>query len=338
MKIKEYLQDKLIFLCVNFIIFLILSAIIYNININNIFILLLFIFWFLPLISYILLDYFKYKKFFTKVDNILNNLDKKFLLPEVVNESNFFIFNEINNILKIVSRDMHENINYYKSSRNEYKEYIETWVHEIKTPIASSKLIIENNENEITKIIDAQLDKIEEFVEQVLYYSKIDSLEKDYIIKKTNLKEVVCNVIKRNSREFIIQHIKLELEILDTYVYTDSKWIEFIINQIIINSIKYKKINNSIINIKIEQQKNNIILYIKDNGIGISKKDINKIFEKGYTGINGRKYCKSTGIGLYLCKKLCDKLGIKIIVESIENEETTVKLIFCHLEYFDVLN
>ncbi len=338
MKIKEYLQDKLIFLYINFITFLILCAIIYNININKIFIIFSFVFWFVPLISYILLDYFKYNKFFKEINNTLNSLDKKFLLPEIINENNIFILNEISNILKIISRDMNENINYYKNTRNEYKEYIETWVHEIKTPIASSKLIIENNENDVTKVIDKQLNKIEEFIEQVLYYSKIDSLEKDYIIKKVNLNEVITNVIKKNSRDFIMQHIKLKLNLLDTYVYTDSKWLEFIINQIVINAIKYKKISNSIINITIEQLENSTILYIKDNGIGICEKDINKVFEKGYTGINGRKYYKSTGIGLYLCKKLCNKLKIKITIQSIENEETTVKLVFSHLDYFNILN
>lgn len=334
MKFKEYIEDKLIFLCINFIIFFILSSILYNLNINKIYILLLFILWFCPLFSYILLEYIKYKSYFNKINETLNFLDKKYLLPEVIESTNYFLTEQINDILKIISRDMHENINYYKKNRNEYKEYIETWVHEIKTPISSSKLIIENNKNEITKTIDIQLEKIEEFVEQVLYYSKIDTLEKDYLIKEINLKEVILNVIKKNSKEFILNKVQLNLNVIDAIIYTDSKWLEFILNQIISNCLKYKKSKNPIINIKINKLKNHIILYIEDNGIGISEKDINKVFEKGFTGYNGRKFYKSTGIGLYLCKKLCDKLNITINISSKENIETKVELIFPLLDTF----
>lgn len=334
MKFKEYIEDKFIFLCINFIIFFILSSILYNLNINKIYILLLFILWFCPLFSYILLEYIKYKSYFNKINETLNFLDKKYLLPEVIESTNYFLTEQINDILKIISRDMHENINYYKKNRNEYKEYIETWVHEIKTPISSSKLIIENNKNEITKTIDIQLEKIEEFVEQVLYYSKIDTLEKDYIIKKNNLKNIILNVIKKNSKEFILNKVQLNLNVIDAIIYTDSKWLEFILNQIISNCLKYKKSKNPIINIKTNKFKNHIILYIEDNGIGICEKDINKVFEKGFTGYNGRKFYKSTGIGLYLCKKLCDKLNIIINISSKENIETKVELIFPLLDTF----
>ena len=183
--------------------------------------------------------------------------------------------------------------------QKEYREYIEMWVHEIKTPIASSKLVIENNyNNDIVRKIDTQINKIDNFVEQVLYYSRSNEVGKDYIIKKVELEPLVKKVIKRNQRDFISKRISLELKDLEQIVYSDSKWIEFILNQIIVNAIKYSKGNNDKIEIEGQKQNNSVILTIKDYGVGISEKDIGRVFEKGFTGENGRKFGKSTGIGL----------------------------------------
>ena len=153
--------------------------------------------WFLPLVIYIIIEYIKYKKYFDNIENILKSLNKKYLLPEVIEEPNFIIGEEINDILKDISRDMHEQVKYYRSIQEEYREHIEMWVHEIKTPIASSKLLIENNYNDLTRKIDIQINRIENFVEQVLYYSRSDEVGKDYIIKKVELLPLVKNVIKK---------------------------------------------------------------------------------------------------------------------------------------------
>ena len=153
--------------------------------------------WFLPLVIYIIIEYIKYKKYFDNIENVLKSLDKKYLLPEVIEEPNSIIGEEVNDILKEISRDMHEHVKYYRNMQEEYREYIEMWVHEIKTPIASSKLLIENNYNDLTRKIDIQINRIENFVEQVLYYSRSDEVGKDYIIKKVELLPLVKNVIKK---------------------------------------------------------------------------------------------------------------------------------------------
>lgn len=223
---------------------------------------------------------------------------------------------------------MNDEVSKLKISSNEYKEYIETWVHEIKTPISVSKLIIENNESEITNSIDEELDKIENYIEQALFYARSNNLEKDYIINRLNLKSTINKVIKRNMNTLIEKNIKINLFDLDYEVYSDTKWLEFIINQLIINSIKYMDKNNKILKIYGTKNKNSISLNIEDNGIGIKKKDIIKVFEKGYTGTNGRIFGKSTGIGLYLCKTLSEKLGISINIKSKEFENTIVTLNF----------
>ncbi|MEG1411054.1 MAG: sensor histidine kinase [Terrisporobacter sp.] len=328
MKIIDYLKDKSIYLAVNLMMFIIIASLMYYINISSVIIFLTGCTWFLPLLIYMVIEYIKNKKYFDNVGNILENIDKKYLLPEVIGESNSMIGEEINEILKELSRDMHENVKYYRNMQEEYREYIEIWVHEIKTPIASSKLLIENNNNEVTRKIDTQINKIENFVEQVLYYSRSDEVGRDYIIKKIDLSQVVKTVIKKNQRDFISKRISLELEDIDEIIYSDTKWVEFILNQIVGNAIKYSKGKEDKIKIKSKKIANSVILTIEDNGVGIIERDINRVFEKGFTGENGRKFGKSTGIGLYLCKKLCDKLGLSLSIESNINEGTKVSIIF----------
>ena len=212
--------------------------------------------------------------------------------------------------------------------QRDYRESIEGWIHEVKTPIASTKLILENNENNFSGIIEDDIKKIEYYVEQVLYYCKSSEANKDYIIDKFDIKEIIRDVIRENRREFISKKISIDIEKVEGTVITDIKWVKFIINQIIINAIKYRKESNSKIEIYTKLFKDKIILTIKDNGIGICEKDIDKVFDKGFTGENGRKYGKSTGIGLYLSKKLCEKLGLGITITSKENVGTKVKVIF----------
>ena len=332
MKIIDYIRDKGLFLAVNLMSFIIISFLMYFSNVALVIIFLLFCVWFFPLFSYMLIEYIKFRKYFNTVENILENLDKKYLLPEVLNESNFIEGEEINYIFKVLSRDMHENVKHYKNMQEEYREYIEIWVHEIKTPIASTKLLIENNTNEITRKIDTQMDKIENFVEQVLYYSRSDEVGKDYIIKKTELSQVVKSVVKKNQRDFIGKRISLQLGDLDEIIYSDAKWIEFILNQIVGNAIKYSKGKDDKIKIESKALNNSIVLTIEDNGVGINERDLSRVFEKGFTGENGRKFGKSTGIGLYLCKKLCDKMGLGLNIESEENKGTKVTVIFPRTE------
>ena len=328
MKMLDYLKEKSIFLSVNLMFFIMISIVMYFSTISFVIIFLVFFIWFFPLSTYILIEYMKYRKYFSNINNILESLDKKYILPEVLQEPNFMVGENINDILKELSRDMHEQVKHYRNIQEEYREYIEMWVHEIKTPIASSKLLIENNTNEVTRKIDTQMDRIENYVEQVLYYSRSDEVGKDYIIKKVGLSKLVKDVIKRNQRDFISKRISLQLGDLDEIIYSDTKWVEFILNQIIGNAIKYSKGKDDKIEIYLKKISSAVILTIKDHGVGIIERDLNRVFEKGFTGENGRKFGKSTGIGLYLCKKLTDKLGLGLQVQSEENVGTEISIIF----------
>lgn len=328
MTISEFLKDKAIVILCNSLMFIILSIIMFVINVNLIIVIFIFCIWFFPLGSYMALEYINHKKYFGEIDSLLEKLDKKYLIPDMLKEAESVQGEKFNSLLKQLSRDMYEHVKYYKDMQEDYREYLEAWVHEIKTPIASSKLIIENNQNEVTNKIDFQIDKIERFVEQVLYYSRSNNAYKDYIIKQINIGDVVKNVVKRNYRDFIHKKIKININDIEENIYSDGKWAEFIINQIIVNSIKYSSNKGPQINISSTKKANSVMLFIEDNGVGIIEKDIDRVFEKGFTGENGRRFSKSTGMGLYLCEKLCLKLGLKISIASEVSKGTKVILIF----------
>ena len=285
----------------------------------------------------IIIEYFKRKKFYDNLLKMLEELDEKYLITEIIKTPNFLEGQILKNSLEQIDKSMLENVNKYKYMTEDYKEYIELWIHEIKIPIATSKMVIENNKNAITKSIDEELDKVENYIEQALFYARSNTVEKDYYIRKVFLKEIVTETIKKNKSSLIQEKISIDIHDLDIEVNTDNKWIVFILNQIIQNSIKYRKKENSVIEIYANQGKENVILYIKDNGIGIKQGEITRVFEKGFTGTNGRlSNKKSTGIGLYLCKKLCNKLGIGIELNSVQNEGTEVKLVFPKDSYIEL--
>ena len=285
----------------------------------------------------IIIEYFKRKKFYDNLLKMLEELDEKYLITEIIKTPNFLEGQIFKNSLEQIDKSMLENVNKYKYMTEDYKEYIELWIHEIKIPIATSKMVIENNKNAITKSIDEELDKVENYIEQALFYARSNTVEKDYYIRKVVLKEIVNESLKKNKGSLIQEKISIDIHDLEIEVNTDNKWIVFILNQIIQNSIKYRKKENSVIEIYANQGKENVILYIKDNGIGIKQGEITRVFEKGFTGTNGRlSNKKSTGIGLYLCKKLCNKLGIGIELNSVQNEGTEVKLVFPKDSYIEL--
>ena len=313
MKFKEYLKDNILnFMLLTFTVISIeILLMIYNISVLiRIYIAVSILLIYLLGLS---ISYYKKKKFYGKVLKILEEMDKKYLLPEMIDAPDFLEGKILKRVIEDMGKAMTEHVNEYKFLTEDYKEYIELWIHEVKIPIATSKMIIENNKNEVTKNIDEELDKIDDYTEQALFYARSNTVNKDYIIKKIKLEKIVNMALLKNKKEFIGRKINVNIYDLDLEVATDSKWLVFISNQIISNSIKYKKQNENLsLEIFAKKQKENVTLYIKDNGIGISKNDISRIFEKGFTGENGRIIGKkSTGIGLYLCKKLCDKLRIR---------------------------
>ena len=336
MRFRDYLKDKLLYIIL--LIACILSVEILLIPIINYVYIKIYV-AIVPIVLFLIpffIEYYKKKEYYSEIKARVNELEEKYLITELLPKGDF-LDAKINkdNILEI-GKSMLENVNKYKYLQEDYKEYIELWIHEIKIPIATSKMIVENNKSEVTKSIDEELNKIENYIEQALYYARSNTVEKDYVIKKNNLKDIVSSTILKNKTTLIQNNVKIEMENLEEEVYTDSKWCVFILSQIIQNSIKYSKEQNKEIKLYAENKKENVILYIKDNGIGIDKAEIGRVFEKGFTGTNGRQEKKSTGIGLYLCKKLCDKLCIGLEIASEKNIGTEVKLVFPKNSYINM--
>ena len=329
MKFRDFIKDKIL-LIVTVILALISIEILllaYNIGIiAQIYIAIIII---LVVGISIFVEYKNKQHFYNQLKTNMDELNEKYLISEIIKTPNFIEGKILKETIQDTGKSMLENVNYYKNIQEEYKEYIELWIHEVKIPIAASKMIIENNKNSVTKSIDEELDKVENYLEQALFYARSNAVEKDYIINKTNLKEIVSGSILKNKTTLLNEKVALELKDIEQEVYTDSKWATFIINQIIQNAIKYSKKENKKIEIYSKTKNDKVLLYIKDNGIGIKKGEITRVFERGFTGENGRIVGqKSTGIGLYLCKKLCDKLGLGIELNSEKDIGTEVRIIF----------
>ena len=195
-----------------------------------------------------------------------------------------------------------------------------------------------NNKEQFDKKTKLQLKRLENYVDQVLYYARSENAEKDYLIKEIDLSKVIKNVGLKNMDELLENKIDYIVENVKYKVLTDSKWLEFILGQIVNNSIKYKRdIDNSYIKISVKDEDNRTILIIEDNGIGIKDSDLKQVFDKSFTGENGRSISKSTGMGLFIAKNMCEKLGHKIDIESKYNEYTKVLIKFAKNKYYDVL-
>ena len=337
MRFKEFMKDKML-LIISVILALISIEILlmaYKIGILvRLYVPVIILFVVILAIS---IEYNRKKDYYNELIKNMEDLREKYLISEIIKTPNFIEGKILKEVLQDTGKSMLENVNYYKHIQEEYKEYIELWIHEVKIPIAASKMIIENHKNDITKSIDEELDKVENYTEQALYYARSNAVEKDYIITKTNLKEIVNSAILKNKSTLLNERVSLELENLKQEVYTDSKWATFIINQIIQNAIKYARENEKKIEIYSKEKNDKVILYIKDNGIGIKKGEIPRVFERGFTGENGRKIGqKSTGIGLYLCKKLCDKLSLGIELNSEKDVGTEVRIIFPKNSYINL--
>ncbi len=283
------------------------------------------------------IEYYSKEQYYNTIKTRMEDLQEKYLITELLPKSNYMETKMMEDIIKDMGKSMLENVNMYKYLQEDYKDFIELWIHEIKIPIATSKMIIENNKNEVTENINEEIDKIENYTEQALFYARSNTVEKDYIIRKIELKDIVNASILKNKTQLIQNKISINTKELDKIVYTDSKWCIFIISQLLQNAIKYSQSENKQIEIYSKEQKENTVLYIKDNGIGINKKELSRVFEKGFTGENGRiTGKKSTGIGLYLCKKLCKKLCIGIEIKSEKELGTEVQLLFPRGSFFDI--
>lgn len=328
MSLSDYLKSKIGVIFLNVIALITLIIFLFSVGNNFQVVKTIVIVWIVVLTIFITYEYKKRKAYFETLLKCTDNLDKKYLISEVIDIPPFIESIPYYYLLKKASKSMRDEINDEKTKLISYKEYIEQWVHEVKTPISLIKLLEENNRTTKSSAVLMQLEEIDRYVEQALFYARSEDVEKDYLIKEISLEKCINSVVTKNKQGFILNGIDIEIKNIDKNIYCDSKWLEFILNQIIVNSIKYRNNENPKVEIKSIDIKNGVQLIIEDNGIGIPQNEISRVFEKGFTGNKGRTNSKSTGIGLYLCKKLCGKLGLLITIESKENLYTKVIITF----------
>ena len=337
MKLIKYLLDKIPQIIISIMGFTITIFMLNAFKVESTLKIAITIIFFTVCIFNIGIDYFRKYKFYQSLSNTLDVLDKKYLILEMINKPNFYEGEIFYQTLYDINKSMIENVKEYNLSIIDFKEYVEMWIHEVKIPISSLTLLIHNNQEKIDKRYVEQIRKLDNYIDQILYYVRSENAEKDYIIKEKSLQEIIKNVALKNKDDLLASKVKLDVNVNNINVLTDAKWLEFILNQIINNSIKYKRNNvESYIKIIAKEDKEKTYLSIYDNGIGIPKKDIPRVFEKSFTGENGRITAKSTGMGLYIVKKLCDKLGHKINIESKKKEYTKITIIFYKNDFYKI--
>ena len=265
------------------------------------------------------LDFVNYRESYKKLKflekNILNDLEA---LPKSLDIRIDYYHKIIEKLYEELEKLTQEN----RKKNTDMVDYYSMWVHQIKTPIAAMNFLLDNEEVD-QKNLQQELFKIERYVEMVLTYIRLDSTSSDYVITKINLDEVVKDSVKKYATIFINKKIKLNYVSHETMVISDKKWLSFAFEQILGNSVKYTSAGGEI---TIETCENKLI--IEDNGMGIKEEDLPRIFEKGFTGFNGRYEKKSSGLGLYLCKKTLDKLGHHIEISSKVGEGTRIEITF----------
>ena len=327
MKLRDYLKDKIFVIVLVVLTYGIITSFMIGFKIIDEFRWCFTVIYFLLFIILFLYDYLRKYFFYKEILSKLDLLEEKYLICELVSKPNFLDGEILYQMLYEINKSMNENIRDYRGKIDDFKEYVELWIHEVKIPL--SALILYTHNKKTSKVLVGEINKIDNYLEQILYYIRSENTEVDYIIKEVDLNKVIRGVMLKNKDVLLEKNIAITSDVHNIQVLTDYKWLEFMINQIISNSMKYMKdVHDKKIEIKAYKQDKHIVLEIWDNGIGIPASDIGRVLNKTFTGQNGRKVPGSTGMGLYIVNNLCKKLGHKIEIESIEGEYTKVKFVF----------
>lgn len=327
MNIKEFLKEKLSNFIYSAVLFLIINIYLFSLNsIKNLSdliyldILIITIF-----IVFTILDYRKMKDRYSSIMELIE--DEKDIDSYCIDD-NFLEGKIINYIIDYKDKKLENETKECENQLKDMEEYISRWVHEIKLPLSAMKIILDRDSDDMISSIENELEKMNFLVNSVMYGSRATASAEDIFIKEENLKDIVRTAVKSNSFFLIKNNISPKLGDLDFKVYSDKKWITYVLGQLINNSIKYSK-ENGVIEFSAEDKGEFIELKIRDNGIGINEEDLERVFNKGFTGSNGRNSVyKSTGMGLYFSKKIIDKLNHSIEVESVKDKYTLFRIRF----------
>ncbi len=272
-------------------------------------------------------DFFQQRARLLELKSILDALDRKYLFTECVPQPKGLFERRLFDLARLAGRDMTGAVSDAQASQREYREYVERWVHEIKAPITAARLICRELDGDTRRKLTAELSQIEAHVERALFYARAENPEQDCLFRQIELEKIAAQAIE-NHRSLLIQNgIRVELENMNCAVYTDEKWAVFILGQLLQNAARYRGPEPAVI-LSAKPLGRQTQLIVHDNGIGIPAHELPRVFERGFTGSNGRIRGGSTGIGLYLCRKLAVFLELELRMDSQEGDGTTVTLTF----------
>lgn len=334
MKPGLFIKDKFLLLLLHGVCMVLLSAFLCLTGYGSGKVILVLCFWLLILAAWLIVTYIQRKKYFDETGAILSGMEQKYLLGELLPVSFRLEDKLYRQMLHQSNKSVIERIRKLEDEKREYKEFIESWVHEIKAPITGVALLCENGrragnpfpDREILRDISLENQRIENLVEQVLYYARMEKVYQDFLIRETDLQEIAQAVLRKNHLLLIGKRVRAQV-ICPHRVYTDGKWIAFILNQMVLNSVKYCSGSPELL-FETRPSEKGVFLIFQDNGTGISPEDLPRIFDKGFTGSNGRDREGATGMGLYLCRMLCEKLGVGLFAESVKGQGTKMVMEF----------
>ena len=351
MNFKSYLKDKTVELITASAVLVITIWLLVAFKVNPVLILLLAGLFVMSLLGIFIYDYNRKKKFFNDIMEKVSRLDKAYLVLETLDTPDFLEGRLIVDTLYEIDKSMAENVALYQNQSRDFSEYIEMWLHEVKLPLSAISLKVHNlllSEEDQGKSVEykkllTQTRRIELLVNQVLYYVRSGNVEKDYHISKVSIADIIHDTamtyrenLQDNDMDFLVETGDLSIEELK--VNTDQKWLIFIMGQLISNSIKYKKDEgDAYVKIAVSRVEGKVNIALEDNGIGIPEEDLKRVFDKSFTGQNGQGRTRSTGMGLYIVKELCRKLGHEVSIESEQGKWTRVSLSFSDNEFYDVV-
>lgn len=258
----------------------------------------------------------------------LEGLDEKYLLCELLDPPSFWEGTLYAQTIRTLADSMAGKVADARRDMREYREYIEIWIHEVKTPLASAQLLLEGASAPLAQGMGDELFRLEGYVDQALFYARSGSVEHDHLIAAVTLRQLCTAAVKRHARPLIAAGFQIRMEGVDRTVYSDPKWVEFLLCQLLSNAVKYRG-DAPTVTFTGAECADHVTLSLHDDGVGISDPDLPRVFEKGFTGQNGRAdAAKATGLGLYLCKKLSLRLGLGLTIRSQPGAGTTVCLTF----------
>lgn len=269
--------------------------------------------------------YYKNKNVYELLDNGLSSLDEAF-----VELGNSVLGESMSEVLKKEHNLYEAEILKCNNTHNEHIVFINQWVHQMKTPLSVIQLKLQEYEGEEPfESMKLEVSKLNKGLNMAMNFARLDSFQKDFIVERFSLYNLVMSKVNEERQLFIKYKIMPKVDIdASIEVYSDAKWMKFILEQLIVNGVKYSKSNGKELIIKGYEEENTVKLSVIDKGIGIPKKDIKRVFDPFFTGENGRKFGESTGMGLYMVKKICDNLEHKVFIDSKVGHGTTVSIVF----------